>query len=106
MAIAEVFTYGPRPGGIEQFLGLAKRADKILRALGATTRTMTSVAGGAAPNAFMYVVETPNWKAYGELSAKLENDADWRKFLGDFTSNDKPAVDLISSAVYAEIPLG
>lgn len=105
MAIAEVFTYSPRPGGIEQFLGLAKRADKILRALGATTRTMTSVAGPAA-NAFMYVVETPNWKAYGELSAKLDTDPDWRQFLADVTSNDKPAVDLVSSAVYAEIPLG
>ncbi len=91
MAIAEVFTYSPRPGGIEQFLSLAKRADKILRALGATTRTMTSV---------------PNWKTHGELSAKLEADADWRKFLADVNSNDKPAVDLISSAVYAEIPLG
>ncbi len=106
MAIAEVFTYSPRPGGIEQFLSLAKRADKILRALGATTRTMTSVAGGPTANAFMYVVETPNWKAHGELGAKLEADADWRKFLADVNSNDKPAVDLISSAVYAEIPLG
>jgi hypothetical protein len=106
MAIAEVFNYSPRPGGIEQFLGLAKRADKILRALGATTRTMTSVAGGPPANAFIYVVETPNWKAYGELSAKLETDPDWRKFLADLTSNDKPAVDLVSSAVYAEIPLG
>src|SRR5260370_42508956 len=73
MAIAEVFTYSPRPGGIEQFLGLAKRADKILRALGATTRTLTSVAGGPAPNGFLYIVETPNWKAYGSLaqSSKL-----------------------------------
>jgi hypothetical protein len=106
MAIAEVFTYSPRPGGSEQFLALAKRADKILRALGATTRTLTSVAGGAAPNAFVYLVETPNWKAYGELSAKLETDPDWRKFLADVTSNENPAVDLISSAVYAEIPLG
>lgn len=106
MAIAEVFTYSPRPGGIEQFLGLAKRADKILRALGATTRTLSSVAGGPAANAFMYVVETPNWKAYGELSAKLDSDHDWRKFLADMNSNEKPAVDLVSSAVYAEIPLG
>ncbi len=35
MAIAQVFTYTPRPGGIEQFLAIAKRADKILRGLGA-----------------------------------------------------------------------
>ena len=106
MAIVEVFTYNPRPGGTEQFLSLAKRADKILRALGATTRTFTSVAGGATPNAFVYVLETPNWRAHGELSAKLENDHDWRKFLADMSSNDKPAVDLVSSAVYAEIPIG
>jgi hypothetical protein len=106
MAIAQVFTYSPRPGGIEQFLGLAKRADKILRALGATTRTLTSVAGGPAPNAFLYVIETPNWKAQGELSAKLDTDPDWRKFLTDVNSNEKPAVDLVSSAVYSEIPLG
>ena len=105
MAIAEVFTYSPRPGGIEQFLGLAKRADKILRALGATTRTMTNVAGGP-PNAFLYIVETPNWKAHGELGAKLDADPDWRKFLTDVNSNEKPSVDLVSSAVYAEIPLG
>ena len=105
MAIAEVFNYSPRPGGTEQFLVLAKRADKILRALGATTRTFTNVAGGPA-NAFVYLVETPNWKAHGELSAKLETDPDWQKFLAEVTSNDKPAVDLISSAVYAEIPLG
>jgi len=106
MAIAQVFTYRPRPGGIEQFLGLAKRADKILKGLGATTRTLTSVAGGPVPNAFIYVVETPNWKAHGELSAKLETDTDWRKFVAEVSAIDKPSVDLISSAVYAEIPLG
>jgi hypothetical protein len=106
MAIAQVFTYSPRPGGIEGFLGLAKRADKILRGLGATTHTLTSVAGGPAPNAFLYLIETPTWKAHGELSAKLETDPAWRKFLGDVSSNDKPFVDLLSSAVYSEIPLG
>jgi hypothetical protein len=106
MAIAQVYTYSPRPGGIEQFIVLAKRADKILRALGATTRTMTSVAGGPSPNAFMYVVETPSWKAHGDLSAKLETDSDWQKFLAEITSNDKPPVDMVSSAVYSEIPIG
>src|SRR5260370_40698263 len=101
MSNAEVFTNSPRPCGIEQFLGLAKRADKILRALGATTRMLTSVAGGQAPNGFLYIVETPNWKAHGELGAKLETDPDWRKFLADLSSNQNPALDLVSSAVYA-----
>jgi hypothetical protein len=106
MAIAQVFTYRPRPGGIEQFMTLAKRADKILRALGATTRTLTSVAGGPEANALIYVIETPNWKAHGELSTKLETDADWRKFVGEVGANNSPAVDMISSAVYSELPLG
>ncbi|MFZ2062102.1 MAG: hypothetical protein WAU82_13900 [Candidatus Binatus sp.] len=105
MAIVQVFTYNPRPGATEQFLAIAKRADKILRGLGATTRTLSSVAG-PTPTALLYVVETPNWKAHGELSTMLETDADWRKFVAEVTSTDKPTVDLVSSAVYAEIPLG
>ncbi|MGA8642328.1 hypothetical protein [Candidatus Binatus sp.] len=105
MAIVQVFTYNPRPGATEQFLAIAKRADKILRGLGATTRTLSSVAG-PTPTALLYVVETPNWKAHGELSTRLETDADWRKFVAEVTSTDKPTVDLVSSAVYAEIPLG
>jgi len=106
MAIAQVFTYAARPGGAEQFMSIAKRADKILRRLGATTRTLTSVAGGPTPNALLYVIETPNWKAHGELSTKLETDSEWSKLVSEFNSNEKPSADLVSSAVYAEIPLG
>jgi hypothetical protein len=105
MAIAQVFTYNPRPGAAEQFLAIAKRADKILRGLGATTRTLSSVAG-PTPTALLYVIETPNWKAHGELSTKLETDSDWRKLVAEVSSTDKPTADLVSSAVYVEIPLG
>ena len=45
MAIAQVFTYTPRPGATEQFLAIAKRADRIIRGLGGTTRTHSAVAG-------------------------------------------------------------
>ena len=105
MAITQVFTYTPRPGGLEQFIGIAKRADKILRGLGATTRTLSAIAG-ANPNAFIYVIETPDWKAYGELSSKLQTDKDWQKLVAEVGSTDKPSADLVSSAVYSEIPLG
>jgi hypothetical protein len=105
MAIAQVFTYRPRPGAVEQFMGIAKRADTILRGLGATTRTLNGVAG-PVPNALLYIIETPSWKAHGELSTKLDTDPDWRKLVAEVTSTDKPSADLISSAVYAEIPLG
>jgi predicted RNA methylase len=105
MAIAQVYTWNPRPGALEQFMGVAKRADKIIRGLGASTRTLTSVAG-ATPNAILYVMETPNWKAHAELSTKLETDKDWQKLIAEMNSMDKPTADLVSSAVYSEIPLG
>jgi hypothetical protein len=105
MAIAQVFTYTPRPGATEQFLAIAKRADKILRGLGAITRTLSAVAG-ANPNALIYVIETPDWKAHGELSTKLQSDKDWQKLVTEVGSTDKPSADLVSSAVYSEIPLG
>ena len=105
MAIAQVYTWNPRPGAVEQFIGIAKRADKIIRGLGGSTRTLTSVAGGA-PNAILYIIETPNWKAHAELSTKLETDSDWRKLMSETNSTDKPTADLVSSAVYSEIPLG
>ncbi|MGA7871964.1 MAG: hypothetical protein WCA22_13850 [Candidatus Binatus sp.] len=105
MAIAQVFTWAPRPGAVEQFIAIAKRADKILKGLGATTRTLSAVAG-ATPNAFIYVIETPNWKVHGELSTKLETDKDWQKLMAEVNSTDKPTADLVSSAVYSEIPLG
>jgi len=104
MAIAQVFVYRPRPGGLETFLGIASRADKILRRLGATTRTLNSVAG-TVTNGCMYVIETPSWKAHGDLSTKLETDPDWRKLVADFSSTDKPSADLVSSAVCSEISL-
>src|SRR5271156_4710680 len=105
MAIAQVFTYIPRPGGVEQFMSIAKKADKILRSLGATTRTLSSVAV-AAPNALLYVIETPDWKANGEISTKLETDKEWRMLVDEVTSNDKPSVYLVSSAIYSETRLG
>jgi hypothetical protein len=106
MAIAKVLTYRPRPGGTEQFLALAKRADKILKGLGASTRTLGTVIGRPMSNGFIYVIETPNRKAHGEFSAKLENDPDWKKFVAGVNSTDKPSADLVSSALYSEIPLG
>ncbi|HYA36338.1 MAG TPA: hypothetical protein VEF03_12005 [Candidatus Binataceae bacterium] len=106
MAVAQVFIYNIRPGALEEFMGLAKRADKIIRPLGASTRTLNVVAGGPAPGACIYLIETPSWKAFGEFSAKLDSDPAWQKFLADVNSTDKPTADLLSSSVYSEIPVG
>ena len=105
MAIAQVFVWRPRPGRIADFMAIAKRADKIIRGLGATTRTLNQVAGGIA-GGIVYVIETANWNAYGDFGAKLQADKAWQALIAEVNSTDKPPGDLVSSAVYSEIPLG
>jgi hypothetical protein len=105
MAIAQVFSYHPRPGRRADFMAIAKRADKIIRGLGATTRTLNQTAGGVA-GGVLYLIETANWTAFGDLATKLQTDKAWQALVAEVTSTDKPTVDLLSAAVYSEIPLG
>ena len=105
MAIAQVYTWHPRPGRIADFMAIAKKVDKIIRWPGRYDPD-------AEPDfrrrrrARLYVIETANWKAFGELAAKLEADKAWQALMVEVNSTDKPTADLISSAVYSEIPLG
>jgi len=105
MAIAQVYSWHLNPGRLADFMADAKRVDKIIRGLGGQTRTLNSVSGGTA-GAVLYIVEAPDWKAFGDLNAKLETDKNWQALLAELTSTDKPTAELISSAIYSEIPLG
>jgi len=105
MAIAQVFVWHPRPGRIADFMAIAKKADKIIRGLGGTTRTLNQAAGGV-PGGILYVIETANWNAFGELGTKLQADKAWQGLIAEVNSTDKPTADLLSSSVYSEIPLG
>ena len=105
MAIAQVFVWHPRPGRIADFMAIAKKADKIIRGLGGTTRTLNQAAGGVA-GGILYVIETANWNAFGELGTKLQTDKAWQALIAEVNSTDKPTADLLSSSVYSEIPLG
>ena len=104
MAISQVFVWHPRPGRIADFMAIVRKADKIFRGLGATTRTLNRVFGGV-PGSVVYVVETADWRAFGDFNAKLQADKAWLALIGDVNSTEKTAGDLLSSAVYSEIPL-
>jgi hypothetical protein len=105
MAIAQVYTFHPHPGRTADFMAIAKKADKIFRGLGATTQTINSVSGGVA-GTILYVVETADWKAFGDVAAKLQTDKAWLALAAEMSSTDKPTADLLSSSVYSEIPIG
>ena len=85
-------------------MAIAKKAEKIVRGLGATTRTLNQVAGGVG--GIVYVIETANWNAFGDFNAKLQVSTAWQALVAEMNSTDKPTGDLLSSALYSEIPLG
>jgi hypothetical protein len=60
---------------------------------------------GATPNVVIYLIEMPNWQAYGDFNGKLAADAEWGTFMAE-VNMATPAADMLSSAVYSEIPLG
>jgi hypothetical protein len=59
-SVAQVFSWRVRPGRRKDFMKIAVSADKILRRLGATTRTLDSLAGGEAAGTMTYVIECPD----------------------------------------------
>ena len=105
MAIAQVFAWKPRPGRTADFFSIAQRADKIIRGLGGTTRTLNATAGGI-PGGVLYAIETADWNAYATLQNKMASDKAWQAFLTEVNSMREPTSDLVSSALYSEIPLG
>ena len=57
-------------------------------------------------NVFIYVLEHPSRQDAEKNWAAFQADPDWKKFIAEVSSMDKPSVDLVSSAIYSEIPLG
>jgi hypothetical protein len=105
MAIAQVFAWHPRPGRLADFITVAQRADKIIRSLGGSTRTLNA-AVGAIPGGVLYVIESTDWNTFATLQSKMASDKAWQALLAEVNSTKEPTSDLVSSALYAEVLLG
>jgi hypothetical protein len=102
--ILQVFVYRPRPGKLQSFMKNVARGSKIVNRDGGKVRQWNTATGGE-PGTIAIGIETANYKAFGEYSAKLEADPEWRAFLAELESDREPAADLVSSALYEEQPL-
>ena len=106
MAITATTIWKVRPGKTQDFLGNITSAKKILEKLGAKARLLAQGVGTNAP-AFIFIIESADWKAYGDLQTKMQTDADWQGFLTKaVTANTNPAADLIGTGLSSEVPLG
>jgi hypothetical protein len=63
-------------------------------------------ATGPNTGALLHIVETPNWKAYGEYRTKIEADPEFRAFMTEIRNSRDPIADIVSSEVVEEVPLG
>jgi hypothetical protein len=100
-AIAQVATWRPRDGHLQEFMANVATAKKIHERLGAKVRVWQSLFGGQAMSVG-YVVEHAGWEAFGKFGAKLEADAEWQNFWGKAIAN--PTADLIQNSVLTEAP--
>ena len=75
--VTQVLTVQPAPGKLQQCLELGRKWKKIRERAGAKERLYTNTAG-----ALFIVIETPGWKEFGEIIAKVRADRDAQALLG------------------------
>ncbi len=104
MAIAQVRVIRPRPGRRPDLLNTLARGKRIHERCGGSVRIFESATG---PNvgAFLHVVETSDWKAYGEYRTKLEADPEYRALMAEIQNNRDPAAEIVSAEVIEEVSL-
>ena len=106
MAVVQRATWKVRPGKTQEFLANVATAKKILERLGAKVRVLNEVVGTDAP-CTLVVIESPDWKAFGERLEKMQTDSEWQGFFAKAALNNaNPAADLIDTALSADAPLG
>lgn len=84
--VGQVFNLKPRLGRLNEFMKDAGHAAKIVRRNGDKVRFLNYLAGGEAGGA-AFVVETADWKSFGEYAAELEADPKWQAFLAQLNSD-------------------
>ncbi len=53
------------------------------------------------------MIESPDWKTFGERLEKMQTDSEWQGFFAKVVLNNaNPVADLIDTALSADVPLG
>lgn len=105
MAILATTVWRVRPGRTQDFLANVGTAKKIAERLGGRVRVVNQAVGTNAP-AFIFIIESADWKAYGELQSKMQSDSEWQGFFQKaIATNRDPSADLIATGLSSDVPL-
>jgi hypothetical protein len=103
MAVLQTSVWKVRPGKTQVFLENVATARKILEKLGAQTRFINQVIGTNAP-AFIVVLESKDWNAYGAMQSKLQTDSEWQEFITRVVANERDlAADLVGTGLAIDV---
>jgi hypothetical protein len=94
-----------RPGMAQGFMANVATGKKILERLGAKVRVVNQLVGSNAPCTAV-IVESLDWKAYGEFSAKRDADSEWLAFIAKIVGNREPEADQIATGLSVDAPIG
>jgi hypothetical protein len=101
--LSQVVFIRPRPGRQAAFISDVARAKKIITRCGAKMRVWNQTVGADA-GATALVIETADWKGYGEYNARLQDDREWQAFLSEINSAKEPNAEIFRTLLHVEIP--
>jgi hypothetical protein len=100
-AVAQVASWRPRDGKIQEFYAKVATAKKIHERLGGKVRVWQTAIGGQ-PMTVGYVIEHASWADFGKFGEKIEKDTEWQSFWTEALA--RPTADLIQSSLVTEPP--
>jgi len=105
MAVIQSVVFRVRPGGVQGFMANLATGKKILERLGAKVRIINQLVGSNAP-CTVVILESADWKAYGEFSAKRDADSEFQNFIAKLGSNPNPEAEQIATGLSVDVPVG
>ncbi len=105
MAVTATTTFKIQPGKMQEFIANVTAAKKIIERHGAKVRLLARTTGTDAP-CHLTLIETADWRAYGELQAKLQSDSELQAFVQKLNATKEPSAVAIGTGLSVEVPLG
>jgi hypothetical protein len=106
MAIVPAFTWKVNPGRRREFRGEIASAKTIIERLGARVRVLDRQMGYNAP-CILFIMESSDWKAFGELHAKMQTDPELLAFWSKaHVDNPNRPAEVADITLAIDLPMG
>ena len=105
MAIFHVFTWKVKPGRRQESCSEMATAKTIIERLGARVRVLDRQMGHNAP-CILFIMESSDWKAFGELQEKIQTDRELLAFWSKaHVDNPNRPAEVMDIALAMDLPM-